>query len=78
MKYKISDICFQNELWINAFKNQVDGYAFGDPGRIDFRPITPIVGTPDGSDINRAETINGPSYTFTDEQKAALLEKEKP
>jgi hypothetical protein len=63
-----------NELWINCFENQIDGYPFGHPSRNkNFNPIVVIFKNPDGT-LNREQIISGPAYTFTDEQKKLLLD----
>jgi hypothetical protein len=74
-RYTVSDELFFNELWINCYRNQMDGYAVGSPQRVDFKPI--VVTIPDGKgSYNRPRTLDGPAYTFTEEQKAILLATE--
>lgn len=65
----------RNELWLNCFTNQLDGYSFGDPNRgKSFSPVVPCFYNVDGS-VNREKTLDLPVFTFTDEQKIKLLEK---
>lgn len=74
--YKIPLPLFINELWINAYRNQIDGYPVGHPSRVNFQPETAVSRdkTQSGG-INREETLELTMYTFTPEQKALLLEK---
>ena len=77
MKYKVSDKLFLNELHINCYCNQISGYPVGHPRRVNFKPI--VVTIPDGNGgYNRERTIDGPAYTFTDEQRATLLAAAEP
>lgn len=71
MTYKISDEQFLEELRVNAFINQVQGEPIGRR-RMDFKPI--LVTFPEAGAINRYHTVNAMAYTFTDEEKALLLE----
>lgn len=70
----MGDKQFYFELWFNCYVNQIDGYPFGHPLRKNFEPIVFALKNEDGS-YNRAGTISSSTYTFTDEQKAALLER---
>lgn len=71
----MTDEQVMNELWLNCFENQIDGYPFGHPSRNkNFKPITVIYRNIDGT-LNRQQIIDGPTYTFTDEQKKLLLDK---
>jgi len=71
----MTDESVRNELWIRAYMDQVDGYAFGHPGRIGFRPTVPIFEHADGS-LNREKTLELPCYhKFTSDQRVALLGK---
>lgn len=70
----MSDEQFQFECWLNCYINQIDGYAFGAPQRKNFKPIVPRIMNGDGT-LNRQRTIDGPAYTFTNEQKQVLLVK---
>lgn len=71
----MTDEQFKNELEINAFENQIDGYVFGDASRsLRFKPIVLFVKNGDGT-LNRERTLDGPAYTFTDEQKMLLLDR---
>lgn len=72
MAYKVSEEQFAKELWINCYCNQITGYPVGHPQRMHFEPIIPVFRNSDGT-YNRERTIDGPAYTFTDEQKQILL-----
>lgn len=72
----MTDEQFRNEIQINAFDNQIDGYPFGHPRRsLNFKPILVTFNNSDGS-IDREKTLGSTAYTFTDEQKVVLLERE--
>jgi len=72
----MTDEQFRNELQINAFENQLDGYSFGHPRRsLNFKPILVTFNNSDGT-IDREKTLGSTAYTFTDEQKTVLLERE--
>lgn len=68
----MSEEQFYFECWLNCYTNQIDGYAFGDIARQSFKPIVPIFKNADGT-YNRQRMIEGPAYTFSDEQKKLLL-----
>jgi hypothetical protein len=68
----MTDECFFNELWIVCYKQQIDGYEFGAKQRIGFKPIVAFKKNVDGT-YNREGTLEG--YSFTEEQRAALLER---
>jgi len=68
----MTDACFENELWINAYNNQIYGYRFGAPQRIHFQPIIVVNRNADGS-IDRKLTLDSPAYKFSDEQRELLL-----
>lgn len=67
----MNDKVFLNELWIYAYKHQIDGYPLGHPRRTGFKPI--VVTIPDGKGgVNRERTLE--HYTsFSPEDKALLL-----
>lgn len=72
----MKDGAFRNELWINAYKNQIDGYPMGHPRRTNFRPIVSTVPKGDGTGTcNRQRTLDGTAYTFTDEERELLLDE---
>lgn len=66
---------FYNECFLNCLKNQIEGYQFGDPKRIGFRPFVPVFKNQDGT-YNRERMIEGPAYTFTFEQRQELLKRD--
>jgi hypothetical protein len=68
----MTDQEFLNELWINAYTNQIDGYPLGHPRRTNFKPILVTFG---GAAPNRELCVNATAYTFTDEQKKILLDR---
>jgi hypothetical protein len=69
-EYQMSDAQFEAELRIRATQDQLEGYPFGHPGRIDFRPIIARV---NGS---REDTLALPCWwKFTPEQKAFMVAK---
>src|SRR6185312_7741387 len=70
----MNDECFFNELWIACYKAQIDGYPFGHPRRINFKPIVPF--TTDGDTYNRQASLKLYEYPviFSDEEKKELLD----
>lgn len=72
----MDEMQFRAELHIRAFIDQIDGYPFGNPGRENFKPIVSVIGG-EGK-LDRAKTLALPCWsTFTDEQRALLLNEEK-
>ena len=74
----MTDECFFNELWIACYKAQIDGYPFGHPARISFKPIVVIKRNHDGT-YNRPGTLETYTYAsmFTDDEERQLLETSK-
>ena len=67
----MSDEQFDNEIAIQAFEDQLDGYPMGHPARdLAFRPITVKLGT-------REAVLELPACgsRFTPQQKALLLNR---
>jgi hypothetical protein len=67
----MTDEAFLNELWINSYTNQIDGYPLGHPRRTNFKPIIVTFGHP----VDRERTLGAPSYTFTEDQKKLLQDR---
>ena len=70
----MTDEIFMNELSIRAYMDQLAGYPFGHPGRINLKPILAVHYRAEGK-IDREKTLDSPVYgKFTPEQRAKLLE----
>lgn len=69
----MTDDQFLNETWIRAFKDQIDGYPLGHPGRNpNFKPIVPRIMDKDGK-VDRQNTLALPCFhLFTDEDRKIL------
>lgn len=72
-RYRVPNALFWNELFINAFYNQLQGYPVGSPMRLGFQPVVPTIQVDSGL-VDRERTLELPAYTFTAEERAALLE----
>ena len=72
----MTDHQFMVELWIRAYRDQIDGYPMGHPGRENFEPMYPYnLDSKDGP-VNREKTLENPCYhTFTAEERALLLKR---
>lgn len=72
----MTDQQFKAELYIRAYKAQIDGYPFGHPRRQSFQPIIPII-EERGGRLNRQRTIEGGTFgKFSDAERYLLLDTE--
>lgn len=68
----MTDAIFENELHIRAYIDQLSGYPFGHPGRINFKPMVPILQDSTGR-INRKGTLELPCFQAIPSDQAELL-----
>lgn len=72
----MTDQQFKAELYVRAYKAQIDGYPFGHPRRQDFKPIVPTISEA-GGQLNRQRTIEGGTFgKFSDAERFMLLDTE--
>jgi len=73
----MDDKRFEEEITKICYDVQITGYPEGHPGRINFKPIVPIMYDSLGVKINRGKTLELPAYyCISDELKKELLSYE--
>ena len=68
----MTDAQFYAEIQIRAYLDQIDGYPFGHPRRINFKPIIGVFFKPDGT-YERMKML-AMYQNFTDEQRKLMLD----